>query len=497
MLHSSYSEQNHSAGTVRLGELFPSATRTGTGEVSVTSCASDWREIQPGDVFVALPDTDCSGEDGHLHAQRAVSCGAVAVVCEQPVPVFDVPTYLVPDSRVALGELCHALVGHPSSTLKVIGVTGTHGKSTTVALLESIFAKAGKFCGKLSSLGCYDGMSHSPGMSDTLSAPSFASRLASMAAAGCTHAFVEISSQALSQARVAGVVLDAVCVTNVTDAHLDQYNTVQCYRETKRRILEYLSPTGVTVLNADDPVSLSWLNQVSGPVLTYGLGTQAELSATLVDCHANEQTFVLTAGNDSVAVRTALVGEHHVANCLAAAALSLSYGIDLQTIAAGLEAVEQLPARMECIDCGQGFPLFVDAADSPEALRASLRTARLLAQRRVICVWGRIAGGTGSENLAISQVLSRLADLAIVTDSLPWGEVESCETGADVEVVSDRSEAIACAVAIAEPGDVVVIAGCSVNPRFEFGTRGESISDGEIARQLLYARPEPALRLIA
>lgn len=496
-MHADHFGEDRSTRAVRLAELFPSATRTGAGEVVVTSCTTDWREVEPGDVFVALPDTDGRDDDGHLHAQRAVSHGAIAVVCEQPVPVFDVPTYLVPDSRVALGEICHALVGQPSRSVEVIGVTGTHGKSTTIALLESIFATAGKHCGKLSSLGCYDGMTYSAGMGDAASAPAFASRLARMEAAGCTHAFVEVSSQALSQARIAGIELDAVCVTNITEAHLDQHNTVQSYRETKRRILEHLSPTGVTVLNSDDPVSLKWLDRVTGPVLTYGLGKQAEITAKVVTCHANEQVFVLTAGSDSVALRTTIVGEHHVSNCLAAATLSLSYGIDLQTIAAGLEAVERLPARMERIDCGQGFPVFVDAADTPEALRAGLRTARQLAERRVICVWSQTAGGSGSEHLSISQVLNRLADLAIVTQPLPTQEVENQRQGADVEVVANRSEAIACAVAIAELGDVVVIAGTRVDPRFAFGVEGDSMSDGEITRQLLYARPEPTFRLVA
>ncbi len=496
-----FSEENlgsgHRQSVIRLGELFPSATRTGTGEVIVTSCVTDWRKVEPGDVFVALPDCDLDGDDGHLHAQRAVSHGAIAVVCEQPVPVFDAPTYLVPDSRIALGEICQALMGHPCDSLEVIGVTGTHGKSTTIALLESIFTAAGKQCGKLSSLGCYDGMAYSAGMSDAPSAPDFAARLARMVAAGCTHAIVEISSQALSQARIAGMKLGAVCVTNVTDAHLDRHNTVQCYRDTKRRVLEYLSPVGMTVLNADDPVSLKWLDQIEGPVLTYGLERQAEIAASVVDCQANEQTFVLTAGSDSVAVRTTIIGEHHVSNCLAAATLSLSYGIDLQTIASGLEAIEQLPARMERVDCGQGFPVFVDAADSPEALRASLRVARRLAEHRVICVWDKAASGVGSEHLAISQVLNRLADLAIVTRALPCCE----HTNTDVEVVANRNEAIACAVAIAEPGDVVVIAGSRAAARhgqgLAFGESDDAMTDREVTRQLLYAREQPTLRLIA
>jgi len=498
-------EGHPSADAPLLSELFPSATRTGYGEVEVTSCATDWREVEPGDVFVALPDVFGDDEDGHTHAQRAVSHGAIAVVCEQPVPVFDVPTYLVPDSRVALGEICQSLVGDPSKSLQVIGVTGTHGKSTTIALLESIFATSGKHCGKLSGLGCYDGMTHSPGISDAPSAPALASRLARMDAAGCSHAFVEVSSQALSQMRLAGIDLDGVCITNVTAAHLDQHNTTQSYREVKRRIFDYLSPTGVAVLNADDPVSMRWLSELDGPVLTYGLATKdkttaAEITATILDCHSNEQTFVLTAGSDSVAVRTTIIGEHYVANCLAAATLSLSYGIDLQTNAAGLEAVDNLPARMEQVDCGQGFPVFVDAASSADALQASLRTARQLAERRVFCVWSGSAGGTGSEHLAISEVLNRLADVAIVTQPLVR-QLSSTGTlsisAAEVEVVSSRNEAISRAVALAEPGDVVVIVGSKLAPGFVFGDAGDRPSDGEIARKLLHARHQPTFRLVA
>lgn len=487
-------ECEHTDGAVRLSDLFPSATRTKADDVAFSSCVTDWREVEPGDVYVALPDAG-EGDDGHLHAQRAVSHGAIAVVCEQPVPVFDVPTYLVQDSRVALGLICHALMGNPCQSLEVIGVAGTHGKSTTLALLESIFAQAGKHCGKLSGLGCYDGMTHSAGMGDSPSTPSLASRLARMEAAGCTHAFVEVSTQMLSQLRLAGFELGAACVTNVSEAHLDRFNTVQCYRDTEQRVLDYVSSTGVVAINADDPVSVKWLDKVTGPVLTYGTGNQSEVNAKLVESHANEQTFVLTAGSDSVAVRTTIVGEHHLSNCLAAATVALSYGIDLQTIASGLEAVEALPARMELVDCGQGFPVFVDAANSAPALRASLRTARQLAEGRVICVWSEAASDVGREHVEISHVLNRMADLAIVTRSLVKIDEDG---GADavVETVNDRNEAIACAVAIAQPGDVVVIAGSHAGSGLVFGDESESVTDSEVARQLLYAREAPVLRLV-
>ena len=475
---------------VSLDQFFPTATRTGAGLVLARSCTTDWRQLEPGDVYVALPDMaeGSDSEDGHIHALRAVSHGAAAIICEQPVPVFDVPTYLVPDSRVALGQLCQALVGHPSKAMSVIGVSGTHGKSTVIALLASIFARAGKDCGVISSLGCYDGMSYSAGAGPVPSAPSLASRLARMEAAGCTHVLLEVSSQSLSQARIAGVSLDSVCVTHIADGHLHWHNSVQSYRDTERRVFEYLSPTGVSILNADDPISMQWLECVSGPLLTYGIGEQAEITAQKIEQHANGQLLLLKAGSESAMVRTAIVGEHHIANCLAAAALSLSYGIDLQCIAAGLESVAKIPERMERVDCGQGFPVYVDAANTPDALRTTLRTARQLAQGRVICVLGeQDSRSTASEEYAKSQVVQLMADLAIATSVLPPASTSRSKPTAHVEIVADRAQAIACAVAIAEPGDVVVISGSQPRPQLAFGG---GHGDVDMTRQLLATRVE-------
>lgn len=470
---------------VALDELFPAATRTGTGGVSATSCVSDWRQVQPGDVYVALPE-GCGldfSDDGHQHAKRAVSCGAVAVICERPVPVFDVPTYLVEDSREALGELCQALMEHPTHSIPTIGVTGTQGKSTVIALIDAIFAAADKECGVLSSLGCYDGMSHSQGISDVPSAPTLASRLANMSAAPCSHALVEVSSRSLSQHTHAGIQLDAICVTNITQAHLDVHNSVQNYRDTQRRILDMLSPTGVVVLNADDPESMKWTEHVPGPVLTYGFGRQAEIRAQVIESYCNEQTFLLISGNESVAVRTEIVGEHHVYNCLAAATLALTYGVDLKTIAKGLQSVEKLPGRMERVDCGQGFPVYVDAAETPDALRAALRTARQFCQGRLICVLGQRDSLSNSEEFLLNSVVQRMADVAITTRVPREG---TGQTGGTVEVAPDRNTAIAWAVSIAEPGDVVVIAGSQSAPSCTFGTACED--DAATTRQLLYAR---------
>ncbi|MCC6492659.1 MAG: hypothetical protein IT424_06535 [Pirellulales bacterium] len=479
---------------VALDELFDPAARTAPSGAVVRGCTADWRQAKPGDAFVAVLEDD---HDGHDFADEAIRRGAVAVVAERPLPIFDVPVYYVDDTRVALGELCHALVDYPARRLRVIGVVGTQGKSTTIALLESIFAAAGHEVGVISTLKSYDGMTRSAGLRGPLSPASLAGRLARMEAAGCSHALLEISSQSLSQLKLAGVELDAVCVTAVDSAHLDLHQSTHNYRQANRRVLEYLSPAGLAVVNVDDPVSCRWLSELDGPALTYGRGDQAQITLDVIEQNAVDTMFILVAGADSAAVRTSIVGEAHLANCLAAATVALAYAIDLPTIAAGIEAIQKLPARMERIDCGQDYAVFVDAAHTALGLKSTLQTARQLSRGRVICVLGESTPTNAEESTAIRSVVTRLADLTIITDSIAavdatWTADSSANNS--LQVAADRGEALAWAVAAADQGDVVVIAGSRGPTDFNFG--GAGATDADVVRELLYACARPPLRLV-
>jgi UDP-N-acetylmuramoyl-L-alanyl-D-glutamate--2,6-diaminopimelate ligase len=464
--------------------------------VRATSCTSDWRQLRPGDVFVALAEAD---DDGHDHAAEATQRGAAAVICERPLPVFDVPQIVVPDTRVTYGRLCQALVGNPSRQLKVVGVTGTHGKSTVARLLSSILRTAGGSVGTLDSFGYFDGDEDRPASAAALSAPVLARSLAQMSASGASHAVVEISSRELSQQVLAGVSLDAVCITNVGRRHLGWYGSVENYRQTKRRIFEYMHPDAVAILNADDPTSVAMLSELNQPALTYGMRLPAEISAEVIEQHLNEQLFILSAGDDSVGVRTSLIGDHHIYNCLAAAAMALAYGIELPEIARGLEAVDRLPGRMERIMCGQDFAVLVDAADSPDALRVCLRAARSATGGRVICVYGSHDECDLTEYPAAGRVIGAMADMAVVTHGYPSdGSHRSCmelRTGfADVrkpQINVDRSQAIAWALDEARSGDTVIIAGMGDRTHTPIEKDGELINDCEIVRQLLRGRRTP------
>lgn len=489
---------------VSLRELLPRDERgVRPPDIRVTSCTSDWQQVRPGDVYVAITGAN---NDGHDDATAAAKRGAAAIICERQLPVFNVPQCVVADSRVVYGQLCHALVGNPSRQLKVIGVTGTHGKTTVARLLTSIFRAAGATVGTLDSFGYWDGYEDMPAAGQ-LTPPVLARSLAEMLASGATHAVVEFSSRELAEQVAAGITLDGVCITHIGTQHLDWHGSLANYRNAKRRILSYLDPDAVAILNADDPASVEILNELARPVLTYGLKKPCEISATIIEQFINEQTFVLSAGDDSVGVRTEIVGDHHVYNCLAAATTALAYGVDLTAIARGLEAVDRLPGRMERVMCGQDFAVLVDAANSPEALRTCLRAARQATSGRVICVFGTDHESDWAQLPAMGRVIGAMSDLAVVTNANAAEESQhrSCmelRSGfADVrkaQIILDRSQAISWAIAEARPGDTVVIAGMGERPHTPLDPGAALANDSEIVRGALYGATAPVpLRLVA
>ena len=332
---------------------------------------------------------------------------------------------------------------------------------------------------------------------EALSAPLLARSLARMSAAGASHAVVEVSSRELGERVLAGVTLDAVCLTNVGRRHLDWHGSLQNYRQAKRRIFEHLHPDGFAVLNADDPISVEFLSDLNYPALTFGQRLPAEISGQMIEQHVNEQTFLLSAGDDSVAVRTAIVGDHHLYNCLAAAATALVYGIELPAIARGLEAVDRLPGRMQRVVCGQQFAVLVDAASSPDALRACLRAARQTTSGRLTCVFGANDDCDRADWPAIGRVLGAMADEAVITSGHAAidGSHRAClevRSGfaepRKARVILDRAEAITWALNKAGAGDTVVIAGMGDRPHTPTGAAGALANDCEIVQQILYGQ---------
>ena len=475
---------------ISLREVLPGGRFIGAQDIRVTSCCCDASKCRQGDLFVALDDLD---EDGHDLVQEAVRRGASSVLAERPLPV-DVPVCLVSDSRDAFGRVCQALAGDPSQELRVVGVTGTSGKTTTSLLITSILEEAGQCVGIMGSLGYCDSVETAKSTGGTSPSTELANWLARMRVNGCSHAVLEVSSIALATRQTAGIEFEAVCLTNIRRDHLDFHGSVLNYRNAKGRLFQQLRPDGFVVINADDPTSKFFLSRLESPVLTVAMKEAAELTATVIERHRSEQTFLLSAGQDTVPVRTRIIGDHHVYNCLGAAAIGMGYGIDLPTVARGLESVSSIPRRMERIECGQPYGVYLDQATTPDALAMVLRTLREVTDGRLICVFGAPGDRDVSRRPMLGRVVERGADLGVITSENPGVEpplaiihdiLDGYNRPSRGHVLPDRAKAICWALSEANAGDSVLIVGDVGGSGCVSVSHGELFDDAAVVRTWL------------
>ncbi|HWB11204.1 MAG TPA: UDP-N-acetylmuramoyl-L-alanyl-D-glutamate--2,6-diaminopimelate ligase [Pirellulales bacterium] len=479
------------AQRLSLRQILPDAVLP-SGEISVSSCCADSRACRPGDLFVALAGATTNGHD---HLAEAVARGAQAVLADQPLPGCPLPVCYVDDVAEAYGHLCQALVGYPARRLRVIGVTGTNGKTTTSYLTASVLAAGGFKAGVLGTLGYFDGDEWGDAGWTTPPANVLATWMARMAANGCTHLVMEVASHALAERRVAGLDFDVACVTNVRRDGPACRGTLGRYRKAKGRLFDHLLPEGFAIVNVDDPLAESLLAEIDGPMLSVGMHGAAEVTATPVEQWPSEQTFLLSAENETIPVRTPLIGAHNIANCLTAAAVGLVYSIDLPTVVSGLEAIQRIPGRLDRVECGQPFSVFVDYAHTPDALSGSLEALRAVTSGRLICVFGAGGDRNKSKRPLMGRAVEEAADLAVVTSDNPRSEppeaiaaqiAQGFQRPGAAQIILDRRLAIEWALERAQPGDCVLVAGKG-HERYQIvGDRRLSFDDREVARRWLY-----------
>lgn len=453
--------RSNQPGGISLREVLPAAEFVGATDIRVRACSAGACHCRPGDL-AALPRSEPEA------ARRAARRGAAAVLTESPWGCDSLPTCVVADVRQAYGRVCQALVGNPARDLKVIGVAGSNHKTVSSFLIASVLAAAGNSTGVCGALGYGDGVGWAPLAGGAPSAAELALWLARCRANHCSHAVLEVPSAALRERTIAGVEFDAVAVTGMRwgDGAARDGRTVQ-------RLFDCLRPEGFTVVNADGPGYEPFCPRCV-PELTVGIDSPAEVSATSVEETHSEQTFLLTLGHETAPVRTTLVGRDAVHGCLLAAAVASVYGIDLTTIARGLEAVPRIPGRLDRLECGQAFGVFIDAGNSPAALETALRTLRRLTVGRLICVAAEPRNESARGQ--IEHVLERYGDAASV-----------------VRRTSHRQSAIRWALDQARPGDCVLIAGARES-RFPFRPHGRPrCDDREFARKLLSEAPRREL----
>ncbi|HVP01260.1 MAG TPA: UDP-N-acetylmuramoyl-L-alanyl-D-glutamate--2,6-diaminopimelate ligase [Solirubrobacteraceae bacterium] len=442
-----------------LRELFGDAAPAAPG-VDVRALAYDNRAVTPGTAFVCVPGFT---RDGHEFAADAIARGAVALVVERPLGL-GVPEVLVPDARAAMAPAAARLAGDPTARLRVVGITGTNGKTTTAFLLASLLEAGGLRTGLLGTVTQIVGGERTPAVRTTPEAVDLQATFAQMLACGDRACVMEVSSHALELHRADAIHWAAAVFTNLSQDHLDFHDTMEDYFQAKR--LLFLADPALRVVNTDDPYGRR-LAEEFPDALTVGIDSpHAALRATDVVTGLGGSSF--RAGG--LELRTSMPGRFNVLNALCAVAVARALGVDDAAIVAALPRAGRAPGRFEPVDEGQDFALLVDYAHTPDSLENVLRAARGIARGRVIVVFGCGGDRDRGKRPVMGAIAAREADAAIVTSDNPRSENPEAIIGqildgipadprADVEAIADRRAAIARAIDLAGAGDVVVVAG--------------------------------------
>jgi UDP-N-acetylmuramoyl-L-alanyl-D-glutamate--2,6-diaminopimelate ligase len=452
----------------------------------VRDLAYDARAAGAGTLFFCVPGQRA---DGHDFAAEAVANGAVALVVERPLDL-GVPQLVVADSRAAMAVAADEFFGHPTRELAVAGVTGTNGKTTTAFLLYAVLARTGRRPGLLGTIETRVDGERRPAARTTAEAIDLQRLFREMLDAGDRSCAMEATSHGSVLRRLDLVRFAALVFTNLSQDHLDFHRDLEDYFQAKRRLFlgGAAPPAAVNVGDAYGRRLADELRRQGTPLVTFGFADDADVRPEALDLTALPAT--LTAGG--IALRTRLRGRFNVENVLATVAAARLLGLPDDAVAAGVESVAGVPGRFETVDEGQPFTVVVDYSHKPGALENVLRTARELSGGRVLCVFGCGGDRDRGKRPQMGRIASELADVAIVTSDNPRSEdpiaiIEEVLAGAvgEPEVEPDRRAAIERAIELAEPGDVVVIAGKGHELGQEIDGRVTPFDDRDVAREAL------------
>lgn len=500
---------------MRLSELLTELGVVGALDTDpqIAGIAYDSRRVNPGELFVAIPGFNV---DGRRFIGDAIARGAVAVVAQAgngwgtPPQAAGVHLVAVPSARAALARLAAAFYGYPALRMRVVGVTGTDGKTTTSYMIGAIMEKAGYRTGVITTVALKLGgrTVANPWHHTTPEALELQSLLSQMIDARTDYAIIETSSHGLALNRVDCCHYDAAIFTNLTSDHMDFHTSREDYLAQKARLFASLaeaSDKGVpkaAILNVDDPAS-EYLAGVS-PVkpLTYGIDNAADVQARELSPGTWGSNFTMVTPAGEMRVELPLIGRFNVYNALAAAAFGFSQGLALDDVRAGLEGFSGVPGRMERVDAGQDFGVFVDFAHTAGALEAALRALRPACRGRLIVVFGCPGERDRSKRARMGEVAARLADSVILTSDEPRSEdplaiIREIEAGVlaagkreglDYMVKPDRREALTEALGRAGTGDVVLLAGKGHEDCIIYADRRIPWSDRDVSLELLRGR---------
>jgi UDP-N-acetylmuramoyl-L-alanyl-D-glutamate--2,6-diaminopimelate ligase len=459
----------------------------GAPEVEVSGLSYSSASVSPGTLFFCVPGFKA---DGHDFAADAVARGAVALVCERPLGL-GVPEVVVDDVRAAMGPVASRFNGDPTAELLVVGITGTNGKTTTAFLLRDLLETGGVQAGLLGTVKQVVGGVEEPVRHTTPEAIDVQATLRRMVDGGDAACAMEVSSHALELGRVAGTHFACRVFTNLTQDHLDFHDDMEAYFLAKRRLFDGPGPA---VVNVDDEYGRRLAGELDEPT-TYALDSPADYRARDVRFDVTGARFTADTPDGPLELTTPLPGLFNVSNALAALATARTLGVDAETCRAALADAGRVPGRLEPIEAGQRFGVFVDFAHTPDSLDNVLRAARDLTERRLHVVFGAGGDRDRAKRPLMGEAAATRADRVIVTSDNPRSEDPEAiiaevlaGTGPNVEREPDRRRAIELAVGTAEPGDIVVIAGKGHEQGQEFEDgRKEPFDDRDVAREALQA----------
>ena len=460
----------------------------------------DSRQVRPGHVFVAVRGTR---EDGAMYIPDAIARGAAVVLTEQAVDdKYDAPVLCVENAGKTLSELAARYYGHPADRLRMIGVTGTNGKTTVATLVRDILRDASLETGLISTVSYQVGSRVIPPTRTTPEAPVLQRLLSDMLNADCECAVMEVSSHALLQQRTAGIDFDIGVFTNLSHEHLDYHKDIEAYFEAKCLLFESLgrgSKSATAIVNIDDEWGRKLLAGPAGKAewLTFGTAAEADVRAESIQLSSGGSVFEVHTPWGQATIEMKLLGRFNVSNAVAAIAVGGCMGLPVGRVGRLLGTVTCIPGRLEEVPTASGFKVFVDYAHSDDALKHVLRTVREFTRNRLILVFGCGGNRDKTKRAAMGKVASDLADHCIVTSDNPRNEepmaiieqvLEGIEASRSCDVEADREQAIRRAIEMAEAGDVVIIAGKGHETFQEFANRTVPFDDRKAVRAALEMR---------
>jgi len=467
--HASYQDLQTKITVKMLFKDIPYLHFRGSGKETVNCLIYDSRRVLPGSIFFAIHGQEKNGND---FIEEAIDRGAVAIVSAAPAPKFCPVDYIeVEDVRSTMAQVARSFYGQPDRSLSLIGITGTNGK-TTVSMLTQYLLGGASRCGLIGTVRYDLGQRTVPSYRTTPESVDICSMFDQMKIAGCKHAVMEVSSHALDQQRVQGMEFDAVAFLNLSQDHIDYHGSMENYWAAKKKLFtgENGNVPALAIVNLDDPYAEDLKQNLSSltRLFTFSTHQAADFSITDLKLTATNSTFQLWYENKNYLVELPLPGLYNVQNSLAALALCVGLGCELQALVDQLKLFEGVPGRMERIDCGQPFHVWVDYAHTEDALNNVLTMLRPITTGQIHTVFGCGGNRDRTKRPKMMQVVAQHSDYVWVTSDNPRSEriesiFEDMKQGlhetVPVVFLADRQAAIAAAFAKAQPGDCVLIAG--------------------------------------